>query len=91
MMYAVCMYSERLQLLLTPEQKRRLEEEALRQGTSVAQVIRAALDAHYGTVSRRSREEAARRLTERGAEFLAFDEIEAELETRFELAAEPHQ
>jgi len=49
------MLSERLQILVSPEQKRRLESEAFAQGTSVGGVIRAAVDAHYTRAPRSQR------------------------------------
>lgn len=42
------MINERLQVLLTSEQRRRLEREARRQGRSVASLIRDAIDARFG-------------------------------------------
>jgi hypothetical protein len=45
------MYNVRLQLLISPEQRRRLEIEAKRRKTSVASVIREAIDARYGSVA----------------------------------------
>lgn len=51
------MLSERVPVLLTPEQKRRLERIAKRDGVSVGAVVRAAIDAHTGA-STRSRREA---------------------------------
>ncbi|HWH44291.1 MAG TPA: hypothetical protein VNT32_06140 [Thermoleophilaceae bacterium] len=41
------MLDQRLQILLSAEQRRRLEGEAKRQGKSVASLVRAAIDAHY--------------------------------------------
>jgi predicted DNA-binding protein len=52
------MLTERLQILLAPEQRRRLDAEASRRGTSVAAVIREAIDAHLGVVTREQRLEA---------------------------------
>jgi len=49
------MLSERLQILVSPEQKRRLESEAAAQGTSVGGVIRAAVDARYTRAPRAQR------------------------------------
>lgn len=49
------MLSERLQILVSPEQKRRLESEARAQGTSVGGVIRAAVDAQYTRSPREQR------------------------------------
>lgn len=52
------MLKERLQILVSAEQRRRLEAEAARRCTSVAALVREALDARYGPVSRVEREEA---------------------------------
>jgi hypothetical protein len=49
------MLSERLQILVSPEQRRRLEAEAKRRGTSVATLVREAVDARYGSVTRGER------------------------------------
>lgn len=53
------MYSERLQILVSKEQRRRLEREAKRRGASVASVIRDAVDVELGGVSRTDRLRAA--------------------------------
>jgi hypothetical protein len=45
------MYNVRLQLLISPEQRRRLETEAKRRKTSVASVIREAIDARFGSIA----------------------------------------
>lgn len=52
------MLKERLQILVTAEQRRLLEAEAGRTGTSVAALIRAAIDQRYGTISREDRRRA---------------------------------
>jgi predicted DNA-binding protein len=49
------MYSERLQILVSKEQRRRLEREAKRRGASVASLIRDAIDAQLGGVARDDR------------------------------------
>jgi predicted DNA-binding protein len=49
------MITERVQILLTPQQRRRLEDEARRQARSVASLVREAIDARFGTVSREER------------------------------------
>ena len=49
------MINERLQILLTPEQRRRLAQEARLQGRSVASLVREAIDARYGTPNREKR------------------------------------
>ena len=46
--YAMCMLTTRLQILITPEQKRRLEAEATARGESVGGLVRAAIDERYG-------------------------------------------
>lgn len=56
--YALLMLNERLQILVSLEQRRRLEREAARRCTSVAALVREAIDAQYGSVSRSDREEA---------------------------------
>ena len=54
----MCMFSERLQILISPEQRRRLETEARRRGTSVAALIREAVDLHLGPPARGERQRA---------------------------------
>ena len=54
----MCMFSERLQILISPEQRRRLEAEARRRGTSVAAVIRESVDVHLGTPAGGARADA---------------------------------
>jgi predicted DNA-binding protein len=53
------MYNERMQILISKEQRRRLEQEAERRDASVASVIREAVDAHLGGVGREDRIAAA--------------------------------
>ncbi len=45
----MCMYSERTQILLSPEQLARLKRIAARDGRSVGSVIRDAVDAFVGS------------------------------------------
>jgi hypothetical protein len=45
------MHTERLQILVTGDQRRRLDQEAKRRGTSVASVIRDAVDAQLGAIT----------------------------------------
>lgn len=52
------MFSERLQILISKEQRRRLEAEAQRRQASVASVIRDAVDAELGEVERGQRLQA---------------------------------
>jgi hypothetical protein len=44
------MLKQRLQILVEPTQRRRLEAEAKRRQTSVGSIVREAIDAHLGTV-----------------------------------------
>ena len=53
--YAMHMFSERLQILVSKEQRRRLEEAARQRKASVASVIRDAVDAELGRGSREDR------------------------------------
>lgn len=53
--YALHMYSQRLQILVSKEQRKRLESEARRRKTSVASVIRDAVDKELGRGSREDR------------------------------------
>lgn len=57
--YALRMYTERLQILISKEQRRRLEQEAKRRGASVASVIRDAVDDRLGDITRDDRIAAA--------------------------------
>lgn len=49
------MFSERLQILVTPEQRRLLESEARHRGGSVGGLVREAIDARFGAISREER------------------------------------
>ncbi len=49
------MITERVQILLTVLQRRRLEDEARRQARSAASLVREAIDARFGTFSRQER------------------------------------
>lgn len=71
------MYGERMQILITPEQRHRLEDESRDTGLSVAALVRAALDARYGSgPTREQRVAAAEYLTTGGtAEHLSIEEL----------------
>ena len=70
------MYSERIQLLISKEQRRRLDREAKRRGTSVASVVRDAVDAQLGGPTREERLAAFERIrARRGAPFLTPEEL----------------
>jgi hypothetical protein len=84
------MFSERLQILISPEQRRALEAEADRQEASVASVIREAIDLRLGTVDRSERLRALEEIRAmRSGPFLTPDElngiVEEEREAQFKL------
>ena len=81
-MYAVCMFSERLQILLSPAQRRRLEAEARRRKMSVAALVREAIDARVEAVPPDRRATALQRLREQHVPFIPVDELNALIETR---------
>ncbi len=71
------MYSERMQLLLTPEQRRRVDTEAKRRGSSAAAVIREAIDAQIQPFSREERRAALERLEAIRIPFVPIDQLNA--------------
>jgi predicted DNA-binding protein len=84
------MYDQRLQLLLSLEQRRRVEAEARRRDASVASIIREAIDAHLGTVDRAARLRAVEEIAAmRASPFLTAEElnriVEEEREAQFKL------
>lgn len=71
------MLDQRIQLLVSKEQRRRLEAEARERGKSVGQLIRDAIDSRYGSVSREDRVRAAREIGEaKGGRFLTVAEMD---------------
>lgn len=78
------MYTERLQVLLSPEQRRHLESEAARRGMSTAALVREALDSLLGVVSRSDRLEALDRLLGREIPFVAPEKLDELIESRFD-------
>jgi hypothetical protein len=52
------MLKERMQILISTDQRRRLAQEAKRRGTSVASVIRDAVDAQLGAITAEDRRAA---------------------------------
>ena len=73
------MHSERTQVLLTPDQRGRLERIAAREGRSMGAVIRDAVDA-YTLPRARPREEALRSLFELDAPVADWEQMKAEIE-----------
>jgi hypothetical protein len=72
------MFTERTQVLLSPEQRRRLEQKAKEERRSVGAVIREAVDAYTGQ-SGRSRREAAKSLLAIGAPVADWEQMKAEI------------
>jgi predicted DNA-binding protein len=70
------MYTERLQILVSPEQRRRLEAAARRRGESVSALIRDAVEQHLGSVGQGDRLEALDRVRAMRGRFLPVDELE---------------
>lgn len=82
------MFSERLQVLISRAQRRRLEAEARRRRTSVGAVIREAIDARLtgGSLEQRMRAVAEIRAM-RGGRFLAPDVLDRVVEEERDEAA----
>jgi hypothetical protein len=80
------MLSERLQILFTLEHRKRLEEEARRRGTSVGSLVREAVNAQYGAVTRADRVRAAREIRSMSGTFLSPDELNRLVEEEREAA-----
>jgi hypothetical protein len=72
------MFSERTQVLLSPEQRRRLERQAAQERRSIGAVIRDAIEA-YTSPSGRTRRQAAESLTSIGAPVAEWEEMKAEI------------
>jgi hypothetical protein len=71
------MYTERLQVLITPDQRRRLESEARHRGSSVATVVREAIDRTVAGPTREERIQAVERIKAMRGAYLPVEEIEA--------------
>lgn len=81
------MLDQRLQVLVSKDQRRRLEEEARRRNRSVGAVIREAVDQRYGGVTRVGKVAAAARIAGMSGSPVSLEEIEAVLDGRFDVAA----
>lgn len=69
------MLRERLQILVSREQRRRLESEARRRGVSVGGLVREAVDAHLGHVGEAERLEAVDAIRAATGRFLSPEEL----------------
>lgn len=78
------MLNERLQILVTAEQRRTLEAEAGRRGASVGALVREAIDARFDTVDRERRRAAFEELQRIGGRnrglVVPLDELEELIE-----------
>ncbi len=69
------MLKERMQILVSTDQRRRLEREAQRRGTSVASVIRDAVDAQLGAITVEDRRAALDDILGMRGRFASPDEL----------------
>ncbi len=74
------MFSDRLQILVTSEQHRRLEDQASRLGVSIGKVVRDAIDETLGAATPEARLRAAEEIVAMEAVFVAPEELERILE-----------
>lgn len=70
------MLSSRLQVLIDPERRRLLDAEARRRGTSVASLVREAVDARFGGVAKADRLRAVDDLRKMRGRFVEPGELE---------------
>lgn len=81
------MLNERLQILISSDQRRRLEQEARRRGTSVANVIREAVDAQVGAITVEDRRAAVDRISALRGRSLSPEELNRIVEEEREAEA----
>jgi hypothetical protein len=84
------MLKERLQVLISAEQRRRLEVEARRRGKSVGNLVREAIDAQYGSVTREDRLGALEGIRSLSGRYLPPEELNRVVESERADAAELH-
>ena len=70
------MLTERLQVLISPAQRRRLEAEAQLRGSSVAALVREAIDASLGGPTQEERRRAVEEIAAMKGRYLTPEEIE---------------
>ncbi len=83
------MLSERMQILLSQEQRQRLEEEAKRRGASVGSLVREAIDARFGGFSREERIRAVEEIGRMRGRFLTPEELNRIVEEERDAAIGP--
>lgn len=80
----MCMYTERMQILLTKAQRRALEIEAKTRGVSVASVVREAIEARGAGVPADRRRAALERLMSYRIPYVPIDELNAMIDERYD-------
>ena len=85
-MYAMSMLTERLQILVTRQQRRRLATEAQRRGSSVGELVREAIDSIVGEVSAEERQRAVEEIARmEPAKFVGPAEMDRLIESEHEV------
>lgn len=83
------MLDNRLQILVSSEQRRRLEAEAQRRGSSIATLVREAIDERYGATTTEERLRAVEEIAAMKGRFLTPEEIEQVIDEERDAAAGP--
>jgi predicted DNA-binding protein len=83
------MLKERLQILISPDQRRRLEAEAKRRGSSIATLVREAIDERYGATTTEDRLRAVDEIAALRGRFLTPAELEQLIAEERDAAAGP--
>ena len=86
-MYAMSMLRERLQVLISQEQRQRLEAEAERRGSSVATLVREAIDERYGKTTTEDKLRAVEEIATIEGRFLTPTELEQVIDSERDAAA----
>ena len=83
------MLNERLQILIRPDQRKRLETEARRRDISVAALVREAVDAQFGVVTRAERLDAVEQIRALHGQFLSPEALDALSDEESQRALDP--
>lgn len=84
--YDMSMLTKRLQVLVTPQQRRRLATEARRRGSSVGELVREAIDSIVGGVSSEERQRAVEEIARmEPRKFVGPDELDRLIDSEHEL------
>ena len=78
------MFSERFQIVLTPQQKRVLQREAVARGTTVSALIRSAIDKVFVSLPDDVRRKACQGIVERRVRFVPPSRLDELIESRFD-------